>query len=98
MTAPTGQPGELWWHVHHTILCEHLTEPVENRRTCIREEKPEHERETRLRLLRPVLGDVPPVLARAGAALDRARDVYMRTGTALDRARNACPACQEAHA
>jgi hypothetical protein len=72
MTAPTGQPGEIWWHVHHEVLCERLTKPVENRRRFIIEEKLEAQRELRLRLLRPVRGAVPPVLVQAMADLDRA--------------------------
>ena len=46
--------GDFYWHIHHEILCEVLAEPIENRIRYIRENKPKHEIETRLRLMRPV--------------------------------------------
>ena len=44
------------WHVHHDTLAERLTEPIENRRTYIMQSKPAQEIETRLRLLKPMVG------------------------------------------
>ena len=49
----------LYWHVHHDILLEPLTEPIEVRREYIRSKKPEHERELRLRLLKRIRGPLP---------------------------------------
>ena len=71
MNSPTGAIGELWWHVHHGNgwLFEPLYEPAENRRQFIRENKPLVEVETRLRLFRPVLGDLnPPEYCRKARA------------------------------
>ena len=50
---------DFWWHVHHEKLVEHLTEPVRARINYIKENKPEKEIETRLKLLKPVLGKIP---------------------------------------
>ena len=50
---------DFWWHVHHEVLVEHLTEPVRARINYIKVEKPKEEVETRLRLLKPVLGKIP---------------------------------------
>ena len=45
---------QYYWHVHHEILCEPLTEPIQTRIDYIKANKPEYEVETRLRLLKPV--------------------------------------------
>ena len=45
------------WHVHHDVLVEELTEPIEVRQEYIRQNKPKNEIETRLRLLKPVRSD-----------------------------------------
>lgn len=44
------------WHVHHEVLAERLTESVENRIAYIKSGKPEEEVETRLKLLKPMVG------------------------------------------
>src|SRR3990167_6015311 len=46
----------FYWHIHHSILVEELTEPIKNRIEYIKKHKPEHERETRLRLMKPAKG------------------------------------------
>ena len=43
----------VWWHVHHGVLCEPLTESVENRIAYIKASKPKDEIEIRLKLLKP---------------------------------------------
>ena len=45
---------QYYWHAHHDILCESLIEPIQNRIDYIKANKPKHEVETRLRLLKPV--------------------------------------------
>src|SRR3990172_2550455 len=45
---------KLAWHVHHDILVERLTEPLENRIAYIKQRKPADEQELRLRFLQPV--------------------------------------------
>jgi hypothetical protein len=47
-------PVEYYWHIHHGILFEALSEPVENRITYIKENKPKKEVELRLKLLHKV--------------------------------------------
>ena len=51
---------DYWWHIHHEkLLYEYLTEPIRARINYIKKEKPKEEVETRLRLLKPVLGKIP---------------------------------------
>ena len=49
------QELEFYWHLHHKVLCEALTEPIQNRISYIRSTKPKGEVETRLRCMKPVL-------------------------------------------
>ena len=72
------------WRVHHEVLLEPLTEPIEVRQEYIREQKPEHERELRLRLLKPVTGALPAAVVEASKA-------YMPDILALHAAE--CPDC-----
>ena len=60
----TGADGlDIWWHVHHEILYEQLTEPIRNRILYIKNEKAKNETtkqiKLRLKLLKPVLGEFP---------------------------------------
>ncbi len=50
---------DFWWHVHHEILVETLTEPVRARINYIKSDKPKNEVELRLQLMKPVLGKIP---------------------------------------
>ena len=52
-----------YWHIHHDTLAEFATEPIENRIAYIKAEKPTHERETRLRLLKPMSAEATALLA-----------------------------------
>lgn len=54
-----GDYTDFWWHVHHEILVEQLTEPLRTRINYIKNNKPKNEVKLRLKLLRPVLGDIP---------------------------------------
>lgn len=54
---------DFWWHVHHQELVEQLTEPVRARINYIKKGKPKDEIELRLKLLKPVLGDIPTTKA-----------------------------------
>lgn len=48
----TGHMDDPWaWHVHHNMLFERLTAPIEDRVAYIRKFKPKEEIEIRLRLL-----------------------------------------------
>ena len=54
-----GASIDIWWHVHHEVLWEVLTEPIRNRINYIKEYKPKAEIKLRLKLLKPVLGEIP---------------------------------------
>jgi len=59
-----------YWHIHHNVLAEQATEPIEARIAYIREKKPANEIETRLRLLKPVeSGKALAAMQRIGTAL-----------------------------
>ena len=60
------------WHIHHQILLEPLLEPIESRIAYIKANKPANEVPTRLKLLRPVKGPLPPGLVKAGEAYAKA--------------------------
>ncbi len=45
---------ELYWLLHHEVLLEMTSEPIENRLNYIKKVKPKHERATRLRNLKKV--------------------------------------------
>jgi hypothetical protein len=71
--------NEFIWHLHHDVLYEPLREPLENRIKYIREKKPAHEIEIRLRLMKPVKN--PPARLISAwethkAEESRAREVY----------------------
>ena len=61
--------GDMAWCVHHTLLCEPLTEPAESRIQYILTNKPEEERARRLHEMRPVKGKLPAGLNAACAKL-----------------------------
>ena len=77
------------WHVHHETLIEPLTEPIENRIAYIKEYKPASQVELRLRLLKPVQGELPAALNKAKAARDKAFTAYAKAWAAYDKARAA---------
>lgn len=80
---------EWAWHVHHDIIVEPLTEPIEVRQQYIRDTKPTGEVETRLRLLRRVKGQLPEVYIQAG-------EVYVHVGKVFDQAKEVCDQAEEA--
>lgn len=47
--------GALCWHIHHNTLCERAGDSLADRAAYVRDNKPEYEIPTRLRLMRPVL-------------------------------------------
>ena len=88
----------LAWHVHHEILLEPLTEPIETRRAYIQSSKPPEEIETRLRLLKEVKGELPLALIAAAqtraqtwqAYIQAKRTYYQTWRGAYDQAAGAC--------
>ena len=68
LATPEQRALGTWWiAVHHEVLCETLTEPVEVRVAYIRAQKPADEIETRLRALRPA----SPAMVAAWAEVER---------------------------
>ena len=63
--------GDIGIHIHHSLVCEVLLEPVENRIEYILREKPNSEQALRLRLMRP-LRQTPPDLRKAYAEWNKA--------------------------
>ena len=53
------------WHVHHNVLIELLTEPIENRIEYIKKFKPKNEVKLRLKLLKVVKGELPKEFVEA---------------------------------
>lgn len=65
----------VWmWAIHHSVRVEPLAERLSARIKYIRDEKPYHERETRLRWLQPVqeVGGLPPWLLWSLERVERA--------------------------
>lgn len=80
-------------HCHHEVLFEPLRGPIETRVVYIKAFKPEHERKTRLRLMR-VLSDaeatlLPERFVKARAAYNKAGAAYNKAGAAYNKARAA---------
>ena len=55
-----------YWHVHHDVLIE-WSDNIQERIDCVKATKPTEEIETRLRLLKPVVGPLPPEWDKAAA-------------------------------
>ena len=79
-----------YWHIHHDVLVEYTTAPIEERIWYIQEHKPPEEVAVRLRLLKPVVGELPKAFAAAAKALVAARK-------ALDAAEKAYRAAVKAN-
>src|SRR3990170_906851 len=77
-----------FWHIHHEVLLE-WSDDIQERIDFIQAEKPKHEVEIRLRLLKPVQGALPPKLVKAGDARDKADAAYVKAGDAYVKARAA---------
>ena len=80
---------QLAWHVHHDVLVEPLSAPLEERIAYIKEHKPQEEQELRLRLLKPVVGMLPDAVLKAVDAYTKARDAYTTAGDAYTTAGDA---------
>ena len=92
-----------YWHIHHKDFLLEWSDDIQERIDFIQAEKPKHEVEIRLRLLKPVQGALPPKLVKAGDARGKAedanakawdayvkaRDAYVKAGDARDKAKAA---------
>ena len=74
--AETPKVGDWCWHIHHDFLIEKLTEPFETRKAYIKAEKPKHEVEKRLRLMKPASKKASEARAVYDKARSEARAVY----------------------
>jgi len=79
----------LYWHIHHDILAEPSTEPIENRIWFIKNNEPYHEFETRLRLMKPVRGKLPE-LDKARAEWGKAYAEFVKARAEWDKAYAEC--------
>ncbi len=73
--VPAGVPC---WHIHHLALLEWSYWPLNTRAAVIAEYKPEREVETRLRLMRPVRGELPAEVVEAGRQVAEAVILYQK--------------------
>src|SRR4030067_557450 len=78
-----------YWHIHHKDFLLEWSDDIQERIDFIQAEKPKHEVEIRLRLLKPVQGALPPKLVKAGDARDKAYDANAKARDASDKARAA---------
>lgn len=49
---------KMYWHIHHMVLVENLTEPLKNRTDYIKSNKPKDEVKLRLKLIKKVKAKV----------------------------------------
>jgi len=80
---------KYYFHIHHEILVEALTEPLKNRIKYIKENKPKDEIELRLKLIKPVKGKLPSELIKADQARDKANQAWGKAYQAWDKANQA---------
>ena len=78
--------SKIYWHIHHDVLCEPLTEPLRKRKDYIRENKPKEEVVYRLAIIKPVKGNLPPEVDKAWAARDEASAAYDEASAAYGKA------------
>jgi len=77
---------KFYWHIHHDILVELATEPIESRIAFIKAHKPKNEQALRLRLLKPVKGALPQAVVKAGAELDKSDAEYRKSDAGCRKA------------
>src|SRR3990167_10405940 len=65
-----------FWHIHHEVLLEFLTEPLKNRIKFIKENKPKNEIKLRLKLMKPIKRKLPKEFSEAGQKYDEAKQKY----------------------
>ena len=86
----------FFWHVHHRVLLEWCYD-YDGRASFISEQKREDQKETRLRLFKPVKGKLPQEVVEAGRVLDKAWHAYDEAGRASDKAWQAYYETQQAY-
>ena len=90
--------AKFYWHIHHDKLVEPLIEPIKKRIQFIRDNKPAHELDTRLRLMRPVRGKLPKAMIEADAVRVKADAAWDEAYAAWDEAvKDNLPAIEALH-
>ena len=69
----------FFWHIHHHILLEYCYDYKE-RVEAIKEDKPENEIPTRLRLMKPVKAKLPKEFMKARQEYEKAWQEYEKAG------------------
>ena len=84
--------NKFYWHIHHDILLEPLTQPLKNRIEYIKNNKSKNEIKLRLKLLKPVRGKLPDEVIKVGEAYykaqetsDKARKDYYKVWETSDK-------------
>src|SRR3989339_225189 len=86
----------FFWHVHHRVLLEWCYD-YDGRASFISEQKREDQKETRLRLFKPVKGKLPQEVVEAGQISNKAWRVYYKTGQFRDKEWRAYVKAEQAH-
>ena len=86
----------MFWHIHHGVLCE-WTNDIQERIDYIRKEKPANEIKTRLKLMKPVKGELPDKFVKALKARKKAWEAYDKAWEARNKALEAHNKAREAH-
>ena len=76
----------MFWHVHHDVLVEYC-HSYDERKEFILKNKPESERDLRLKLMQPVKGELPVELVEAWKKYDEAREKFDEAWKKYDEAR-----------
>jgi len=75
----------MYWHCHHDTLCEYVYD-YDERVNYIKEQKPKHEVEIRLKLFKKIKGKLPRELDEARQKLDEAWQKWKEAEQKLDEA------------
>ena len=86
----------FFWHVHHRVLLEWCYSYNE-RASYISEQKREDQKETRLRLFKPVKGKLPQEVVEAWQAYIKAWQAIDKAWQAIDKARQALNKARQAY-
>jgi len=78
----------MFWHIHHDVLYE-WTNDIQERIDYIRKEKPQDEIKTRLRLMKPIKGNLPDEFDKAQEAYVKAWEAYVKASEAYVKASEA---------
>ena len=89
---------KFYWHIHHDVLLEPLTQPLKNRIKFIKENKPKDEIELRLKLLKPVKGKLPDEVIKAWEISNKVWEAYYKTWEASDKSWEASVKAWEVYA